>query len=97
MNHTTHDSNEKQVMEVAENYEKLYELGIYRPTYDRQLTPFYQYKDAEGWKGKKKSLTLLKITELRQLSPQRKVTNLRLAKTEKAVKGCPRGYSRVLF
>jgi len=89
--------NEKQVMEVAENFEKLYELGVYRPPYDRQLAPLYQYKDAEGWKGKKKSLTLLKITELRRLTPQRKVTNLILAKTEEAVKGCPRGYSRVLF
>jgi hypothetical protein len=87
-----HQPDKELIKEVAENFEKLYRLGIYRPPYSKEDEPYYQYL-----KGEREVLTLLKLTELKELSPPRKLTDLKLWKTGKAISRCPQGYHRIIL
>jgi len=75
--------------EVAQNFDKLYKQGIYRPlSYPEENAPLYQYLE-----GKRSTLTLLKLIELKNKLLE--LTDIRLWNGE-AISRCPQGYNRII-
>jgi len=84
--------NKEVVKEVAENRQKCYKLGIPRPPYDEDLSPLNRYLN-----GEKKTLTLLKLIEIEELSRHLELIDIKLWKTGKAISRCPQGYHCIIL
>lgn len=87
-----HQPNKKLAKEIAQNFEKLYKLGIPRPPYDEDLAPLNKFLNDE-----KPVLTLLELIELEELPIPFELRDIKLWKTGKAIFRCPQGYHSIIL